>query len=112
MRTSTKDSSMFVLIASMALAIAIVLLFGGSEAHAAGTPAGTVIANQATATYEADDGSQQAPVYANTLTFTVGQIAVVNLAPAVGMKSARIRSVVDYPSRITNSGNGSDYFTL
>jgi uncharacterized repeat protein (TIGR01451 family) len=100
------------LVAGMLLVVCLVLCCAGSRALAAGTPAGTIIANQATVVYDDDQGTQQAPIYANTLTFTVGQIAVINLSPASAAKSARLGSVVDYASRITNSGNGSDYFTF
>ena len=100
------------LIASMMLALGFALCCAVPAALAAGTPAGTVIANQATVVYNDDQGTQQAPIYANTLTFTVGQIAVINLSPASATKPARLGSAVDYASRITNSGNGSDYFTF
>jgi uncharacterized repeat protein (TIGR01451 family) len=95
------------------LLLLLCALLGGdiSVALASGTPAGTAISNQATVVYTAADG-EETVIYANTLSFLVSQIAVVNITPAAGTKTAPLNRSVDYPITITNSGNGSDYLLL
>ncbi len=83
-----------------------------SHLFAAGTPAGTVLVNQSTASYH--DRQQGGPfvVGSNIVTIEVAQIAVVNLLPPVASRSARIITTVDYALRVVNSGNGTDNFAI
>jgi uncharacterized repeat protein (TIGR01451 family) len=70
------------------------------------TPAGTVVTNVATATY--DGGS----VTSNAATFTVAQIAGVQVAPSTGAATGLRGETVYYPVTVTNSSNGADTVAL
>jgi uncharacterized repeat protein (TIGR01451 family) len=80
--------------------------------YAAGTPAGTVITNQATVTFNYGSDPLPTTVLSNVVSITVAQVAAVNLAPATGTESSRLNTVVDYPFVLVNSGNGTDRFSL
>ncbi|MFZ4619610.1 MAG: hypothetical protein ACOYNS_03560 [Bacteroidota bacterium] len=82
-------------------------------AFAVGTPAGTVIQSRSKVVFSSASGAVVDTVYSNTLTFTVAQVAAVNITPssnAVTTQSDSTYSV--FPVTVTNSGNGSDQFNL
>jgi uncharacterized repeat protein (TIGR01451 family) len=82
---------------------------GATNAHAA-PAAGTVIGNQATATYN-DAGGASRNATSNLVTTTVSQVKTFTLT-ADGARTAAPGQTVNYPHIITNSGNGPDTFTL
>lgn len=84
-----------------------------TEMRAAGTPAGTVITTMAKANYTSRLGGAASTVFSNPVSVTVAQVASVNITTPVLSKTTDGDGVfVDYPIEITNSGNGSDAFTL
>jgi uncharacterized repeat protein (TIGR01451 family) len=89
------------------LAIAILLAPIGAQAQ---TAAGTSIGNQASATYT-DSSSVSRTATSNVVTTIVQQVASLTLT-ANGAKTASPGSAVFYPHTLTNTGNGSDSFTL
>ncbi len=90
------------------------LVFAGIHfLQAAGTPAGTQIQTRSKVTYSTASGARVDTVYSNYINFVVAQIASVNISPATNAKTTSRDSVfTEYPVTITNSGNGSDQFTL
>ncbi len=90
-------------------ALAFVLLLVSATAWAA-PPAGTVIGNQAAATYS-DGTSVVRTVTSNTVSTTVQQVASVTLG-ANGAKTISVGGQVYYPQTLTNTGNGTDTFAL
>lgn len=83
-----------------------------SRAFSAGTPAGTSICNQAQATYNAGNGQPMPPVSSNAACVTVQQLGAVNVTPPTATRASQINTTVDYPSAVTNSGNGTDNILL
>lgn len=96
-------------IVATALALLTVLPW---SVHGAGTPAGTVIAHQASATYSSPGWSSAVTVYSNTVNVIVAQVAVVNVTPPASEGESHVDASVDFPVTITNSGNGTDRFTV
>ena len=90
--------------------IAMVLLGLSVVAYAAAPPAGTSISNQASATYTDGSGVSRT-VTSNVVQTTVQQVGSLTLA-ANGAQNATPGSVAYYPHTLTNSGNGTDSFTL
>lgn len=90
------------------LAIAMLLVPVGATAQQ--TAAGTSIGNQASATYT-DSSSVSRTATSNVVTTIVQQVASLTLT-ANGAKTASPGSAVFYPHTLTNTGNGSDSFTL
>ena len=82
---------------------------GAKDAHAA-PAAGTVIGNQATATYN-DAGGVSRSATSNLVQTTVSQVKSFTVA-ASGAKSASPGQTVYYPHVITNTGNGTDTYAL
>jgi uncharacterized repeat protein (TIGR01451 family) len=74
------------------------------------TAAGTSIGNQASATYT-DSSSVSRTATSNVVTTIVQQVASLTLT-ANGAKTASPGASVFYPHTLTNTGNGSDSFTL
>src|SRR5436305_2121651 len=74
------------------------------------TAAGTAIGNQASATYT-DSSSVSRTATSNVVTTVVQQVASLTLT-ANGAKTASPGGPVFYPHTLTNTGNGSDSFTL
>ena len=74
------------------------------------TPADTIINNQATATYR-DSQSVVRGVSSNTVETVVQQVAGLTLTVDQN-KPATEGAVIDFPHLITNTGNGSDRYTL
>ncbi len=83
------------------------------SAFSVGTPAGTVIQTRSKVTYTTSSGSISDTVYSNYVTFTVAQVAAINITPASNAQSTNKDSVyVEYAMTVTNSGNGTDQFNL
>jgi uncharacterized repeat protein (TIGR01451 family) len=83
------------------------------SAVAVGTPAGTVIQSRSKVVFTTASGATSDTVYSNYVSFTVAQSAAVNITPASNAQTAGRDSVyVEYALTVTNSGNGSDQFTL
>jgi uncharacterized repeat protein (TIGR01451 family) len=82
---------------------------GIGRAHAA-PAAGTVIGNQATATYN-DAGGSPRTATSNLVTTTVSQVKAFLLA-SNGARTAAPGQTVYYPHTITNNGNGTDTYAL
>src|SRR5215471_12528122 len=89
------------------LAMTALLVPTGATAQ---TAAGTSIGNQASATYT-DSSSVSRTATSNVVTTIVQQAASLTLT-ANGAKTASPGSPVFYPHTLTNTGNGSDSFTL
>ncbi len=97
---------------ALAIAFALaapMLLFASGPAQAA-PAAGTVIGNQASATYN-DAGGSPRTATSNLVTTTVSQVKSFMLA-ASGARTAAPGQTVYYPHTITNTGNGTDTYTL
>lgn len=98
-----------------ALAALAVLVAGGLVASAPGTAlaapaAGTVIGNQATATYN-DAGGTPRTATSNLVQTTVSQVKSFTLT-ANGARTASAGQTVYYPHTITNTGNGTDTYSF
>lgn len=91
----------------------LALAFAAPLAQAAGVPAGTVITNTATATFEDPDGNP-VTVDSNPATFTVDELLDVvvtqNDAGTVLVEAAQADVPLSFT--ITNTGNGSEPFRL
>ena len=94
---------------AFALVLFMFVVTAGS-AFAAAPNAGTAIGNQATATYSLG-GVPQPQVSSNTVTTTVQQVAALTIT-SDQTKSVAVGGTVYFLHTVTNSGNGSDTFTL
>jgi uncharacterized repeat protein (TIGR01451 family) len=92
---------------TLVLTVAVLLTPSGATAQ---TAAGTSIGNQASATYT-DSSSVSRAATSNVVTTVVQQVGSLTLT-ANGAKTASPGSPVFYPHTLTNTGNGSDSFTL
>ncbi|WP_395614030.1 hypothetical protein [Allosphingosinicella sp.] len=96
-----------------AVLLAAGMLGAAGPAYAARTPAGTVINNNATATYDLPGGGQSS-VTSNTVSLTVDELLDVGVAWTdggdVGVIPGATNRVLSY--RVTNAGNGSEAFRL
>ncbi len=93
------------------LAAGLILL--SQQLFAVGTPAGTVIQSRSRVVFSSSSGSIVDTVYSNTLSFTVAQVAAVNITPSSNAVTTQSDSTfVVYPVTVTNSGNGTDQFSL
>ncbi len=90
----------------------ILALFLPGQAMAAGTPAGTVITNQAYADYQDANGNALPRVFSNEVTTEVSQVGGVSLDPATAVKTAKQGTSAGYGVTVTNSGNGTDTIDL
>ncbi|MGE5550130.1 MAG: hypothetical protein ACM3ZC_06315 [Bacteroidota bacterium] len=95
------------LLALLGLALVLGL---ASLGLAAAPPAGAPIGNQATATYT-DAGGVTRTVTSNAVITYVQQVAALTLTSSM-TKRANPNSQVVFPLTLTNSGNGTDRFTL
>lgn len=88
-------------------------LAAAQPAYATRTPAGTVINNSATATYDLPGGGQ-ATVTSNMVSLTVDELLDVGVAWAdggdVAVTPGALNQVLTW--RVTNAGNGSEAFRL
>ena len=101
-----------------AAVLSLGFLFGSSSASAAAPPANTVIGNQASATYSDSSGTTQLAT-SNLVQTTVQQVGSFTLdtvnqvtTTVVNTKLGAAGSVVYAPHILTNTGNGSDTFTI
>ncbi|QGW81604.1 beta strand repeat-containing protein [Variovorax paradoxus] len=101
-----------------AAVLSLGFLFGSSSALAAPPPANTVIGNQASATYSDSSGTTQLAT-SNLVQTTVQQVGSFTLdtfnqvtTTIVNTKLGAAGSVVYAPHVLTNTGNGSDTFTI
>jgi len=96
-----------------ASALAAGTLCAARPAHAAGTPAGTIINNSATATYDLPTGGQDS-VTSNIVSLTVDELLDVSVASTdggdVATAPAATNQVLTF--RVTNAGNGNESFVL
>ncbi len=114
MNSFTKPGRRHEWLRAMVVAFAV-LVVGAFVATAsrpafAAPPAGTVIGNQATATYN-DAGGTPRTATSNLVTTTVSQVKSFTLT-ANGARTAAPGQTVYYPHTITNTGNGTDTYTL
>ncbi len=93
-----------------AILTALVALVSVSHALAVGTPAGTVISNQATVTYTDSNGNPLS-VASNVVSTTVSQVASVTVAPDRA-GNADPGDTIWYAHQVSNGGNGSDTINL
>ena len=93
-----------------ALVVAIILLCAFAPHAQAAPAAGTVIGNQATATYQDATGTSRT-TSSNLVQTTVSQVKSFTLT-ADGAKTAAPGQTVYYPHTITNTGNGTDTYAL
>ncbi len=91
--------------------LSLLCLVAGVATPALAAPAaGTVIGNQASATYT-DASSTPRTVTSNVVTAIVQQVASLTLTQNAS-RTVSVGSQVSYPLTLTNSGNGSDTFSL
>ncbi len=97
-------------------AVVLILVLGSTMVYAAGTPAGTSITNQASGTYNDANGNEVAgsgnPELSNVVTTVVSQVAGVTLTPLTAAQNLTANSFTTYAVTLTNTGNGSDTFSL
>ena len=82
------------------------------QAHAAGTPAGTVITNIATVTYKDANGNPLPAIRSNAVRTIVAQVAGVDVSPAAIRELVAAGAAVVFAAEVTNVGNGPDQFDL
>ena len=97
------------IVALFVLVAGLMFWLASGTAHAA-PPAGTVIGNQATATYN-DAGGTARSATSNLVQVTVSQLKAFTLT-ADGARTASSGQPVYYPHTLTNIGNGTDTYTL
>jgi len=90
-----------------ALVMLAVLLCANALAN---TPAGTVIRNQASAVYT-DESGQQVTVTSNIVETLINQVAGLELTQDQ-QKLTTAGSIVSFPHRLSNTGNGDDRYNL
>jgi uncharacterized repeat protein (TIGR01451 family) len=98
--------------AHLLLVVLLLFAFSPRSVRASGTPAGTTITNRASITFLYDGDTLPTTVNSNVVNVIVAQVAVVNVSPVSASGSARVNTFADYPVIITNSGNGTDRFSL
>ncbi|MCU4121416.1 beta strand repeat-containing protein [Variovorax sp. N23] len=101
-----------------AAALTLGFLFGSPSVFAAAPPANTIIGNQASASYSDASGNTQLAT-SNLVQTTVQQVGSFTLdafgtvtTTVVNTKIGAAGSIVYAPHVLTNTGNGSDTFTL
>ncbi|MEP1150604.1 MAG: hypothetical protein ABJH08_02645 [Balneola sp.] len=109
MKTTHKLQNRVQAVVGMLMVFAVVL-GTSSDVFAQVPPASSSIGNQATATY-VDNGSNSQSVTSNTVVTTVQQVAGVTIT-AGETKQVSIGGQVTFSHIITNTGNGSDSFTI
>jgi uncharacterized repeat protein (TIGR01451 family) len=105
-----KNASTRLVVTLLALLACVVIVLLASTPARAATPAGTVIGNQATATYQ-DAGGVSRSTASNLVQTTVAQVKSFTLT-ANGAKTAAPGQTVYYPHTLTNTGNGGDTYAL
>lgn len=94
----------------IALLASVIVGVSGGVAQAAAPLAGTVISNQAAATYT-DGSAIQRTATSNTVTTIVQQVSAMTLTTNQSQVAAP-GAPVNFPHTVTNTGNGVDSFTL
>lgn len=101
-----------------AIALTFGLLFGSSNASAAPPPANTVIGNQASASYTDPSGVLQLAT-SNLVQTTIQQVGSFTLdgfnqptTNIVNTSSGAAGTIIYAPHVLTNTGNGTDTFTI
>jgi uncharacterized repeat protein (TIGR01451 family) len=94
------------------LLLAVLLLIGfAAQSFAAGTPAGTMISNQATGTYNDGSGNPMPGVSSNIVQTRVAENPGVTITSPADQNVAN-ESFVTYALTITNTGNFTDTYDL
>ncbi len=106
-----KDRTMRKIFLSCA-ALFLAAIVGAPGALAVGTPAGTVISNQAYVDFKDVNGNARPRVFSNLVTVTVTQVASVTTTPEAMANNVVAGTAIAYPVTITNTGNGTDTITL
>lgn len=101
LKHSTRVNTLRLLVAAL-----IVLAFFGRAA--AQTPGGTVISNQASATYS--DGTNSYSTVSNTVTVTVSNVSGITITPDAGSNPTAVagQTGVLYDFTVSNTGNFTD----
>jgi len=94
----------------LALILVFLMAAGASPALAVGTPAGTVISNQATVDYT-DTNGNPLQTLSNIVTTVVSQVATVTVDPDRA-SPASPGDTIYYAHDVTNGGNGDDTIDL
>lgn len=102
--------SRFIRSTSAVTAVAAMLSLLPEQAHAVGTPTGTVIESQATMTYK-DANLNSYTASSNTVSATVTSVFSVSLSCA-GDQSTNSSTTAYYACTVTNTGNANNTFTL
>lgn len=92
------------------LAAMVLMVVGALVAYAQAPPAGSTIGNQATFTF--DDGSGTTRVVNSNLVQTIVQQVASLTLTTPGTTTAAPGNQVAFPHTLTNTGNGTDNFTL
>mgnify|MGYP000871001388 CR=1 FL=1 len=93
-------------------ALLLLAVVAAPPVMAVGTPAGTTISNQATASYKDANGNAMTPVSSNTVTVTVSQVFALNITPLTSNNTGQNETYVYFPGSVYNLGNGSDTFSV
>jgi uncharacterized repeat protein (TIGR01451 family) len=105
-----KSKNRFSYLMGMTIAVLLLLFIIPSQGIAL-TPSGTVVGNQASATYS-DTVGNQFTAQSNLFTITVSQVAGLSLTPASQSRSGAPANEVQFPHTVTNPGNGTDTYNL
>jgi uncharacterized repeat protein (TIGR01451 family) len=108
-RTSWQEALGGAMLATFLLVAGMIFMLAAQVAHAA-PAAGTVIGNQATASYQ-DAGGVARSATSNLVQTTVSQVKSFTLT-APGAVTVSPGQTVYYPHTVTNTGNGTDTYTL
>ena len=109
-KAACRGDTLRTVMSALLVFVACAIFALGSKGVQAAPAAGTVIGNQATATYN-DAGGVSRTATSNLVQTTVSQVKSFTVA-ASGAKSASPGQTVYYPHVITNTGNGTDSYTL
>ena len=93
----------------MVLALVFILT---AAVSAVGTPAGTIISNTATLTYNDGNGNAMPMIASNTVTTVVSQVGGVDVSPATSSEVGFASAELVFPAIIRNTGNGADSYAL
>ena len=90
--------------------VGLMLSFTAADVQAQSVPAGTLIGNQASATYQ-DAAGNSRTVTSNVVNTQIEQVASLTFV-ANGSRLVSPGGSVSFPHTITNTGNGADVFNL
>src|SRR6184192_4022678 len=109
MRTAMNNRKTFVNpVAIVRVLVAVAIACALSASTVAQTPGGTVISNQASATYS--DGTNSYSTVSNTVTVTVSNVSGLTITPDAGSNPSVVagETAVVYNFTVTNTGNFSN----